>query len=67
MKYLKYCIGIVLLFTLYACKDKENELLENKVYFETSQQRFKVEDNINEQEKPLLLDLEEIKNERSST
>ena len=48
MKYLKYCIGIVLLFTLYACKDKENELLENKVYFETSQQRFKVEDNINE-------------------
>ena len=48
MKYLKYCIGIVLLFTLYACKDEENELLENKVYFETSQQRFKVEDNINE-------------------
>ena len=48
MKCLKYCIGIILLFTLYACKDKENELLENKVYFETSQQRFKVEDNINE-------------------
>ena len=48
MKCLKYCIGIILLFTLYACKDKENELLEYKVYFETSQQRFKVEDNINE-------------------
>ena len=46
MKYLKYCIGIFAFLALNACKDKENELLETKVYFEQPQQRLKLEDNV---------------------
>ena len=46
MKHLKYCIGIFAFLALNACKDKENELLETKVYFEQPQQRLKLEDNV---------------------
>ena len=46
MKLIKYCIGIFAFLALNACKDKENELLETKVYFEQAQQRLKLEDNV---------------------
>jgi len=47
MKYLKYCIGIIVFLNLYACKDKESDLLEPKVYFEKAQQKLEVEENVN--------------------
>ena len=46
MKLIKYCIGIFAFLALNACKDKENELLETKVYFEQAQQRLKLENNV---------------------
>ena len=47
MKYLKYCIAIFAFLALYACKDKESNLLDPKVYFENAQQKLEVEENVN--------------------
>jgi len=46
MNYIKYCIAIFSLLALNACKDKESQLLDPKVYFEQDQQRLKLEDGI---------------------
>lgn len=46
MKFIKYCIYALPLLGLWACGEKESDLLEPKVYFENERQQLKLEDEV---------------------
>ena len=46
MKFIKYCIYALPLLALWACGEKESDLLEPKVYFENERQQLKLEDEV---------------------